>query len=302
MNSHLSYKLKLKTPVLGFAAFLFLLLAAAGLLFLLSMGGGASIAHASTEVEQVSDDAELASIEIIMYKIFRSPDGYAALVGGGFDRDLPLPITFEIAVPRGVEILWFGEISGGPRENDRTFPEPFDVRTEGDFDIYRAVSYEHIIQLEYILAEDPFEALGGGNHLYRLSYTPLNDAELMHLAAYLPTGSNVVDPFFQVLGHAPQTGEPLYGREFRNVVGGETYSIVIEYGPPPAIARQGADTFWEGILFTAGIIAVTVTALGVTFILIQRRKRAQSEDDEYWEDYYEDEVDDDDSDEDDSQS
>ena len=275
MNSQLSYKLKLKTPVLGFAAFMFLLLASVGLFFLLSLGGTSS-ALAATEGEGATGAAELATMEVIMYKIFRSPDGYAALVGGGFDEELELPLTFEIAVPTGVEILWFGEISGGPRDQDRTFPEPFNVRTEGGFDIYTAVSYEHVIQLEYILAEDPFEALGGGNHLYRLSYTPLHDAQIMRLAVYLPTGSNVADPAFQLLGHAPQTNEPLYGITFTNVTAGETYAVTLEYGPPAAIARQGAGNFWGGILFTAGIIAVALIAVVLVLVLAKNRK-AQNE-------------------------
>ncbi|MCL2526587.1 MAG: hypothetical protein FWE46_06065 [Coriobacteriia bacterium] len=238
---------------------------------------GAEITESA--IDGLASDAvdDIVPFEVILYKIFRSPDGYAALIGGGISEDIPLPARFEIAVPAGVDILWFGEISGGPRDQDRTFDEPFEVHREGDLDIYTAVTNEHVVQLEYLIPGEPFEALGGGNHLYRLSYTPMQDARILRLAAYLPTGSVVTDPAFVRLGEAAQTEEPLYGITFFDVTGGETYEATLEYGPPASIARQGQGNLGGGILATMGILAVVVAALGASFYLAKKR-RAQTAD------------------------
>ena len=253
-----------------------------------------SIAGASTETNaaqtddpSISLDSDIAPIEVLLYKIFRSPDGYAALVGASVSEDTPIPFRFEIAVPAGVELLWFGEISGGPRDDDRTFPKPYDMRTENGLDIYTAISYEHVIQIEYLIEGDPFEALGAGNHVFRLSYTPLQDAAILRLAAYLPENSRVDDPAFTRLGTAAQTGEPLYGITFRDVTGGQNYSVDLYYGPPANVARQGAANLTGGILATIGVVAAGALAFAAMMIVNRRRKAAAEAEAEYdssWDD------------------
>ena len=227
-------------------------------------------AFANPESELATD--EVMQLDAILYKIFRSPEGYTALVGGQLHPDTPLPAQFEVAIPAGSEIFWFGEISGGPREDDRTFPEPFTVRRDGDFDIYTAITYEHIIQMEYLIDGEPFERLGDGNHLFRLSYTPLHNASVLRLAAYLPMGSHVEDPNFVHLGYAPQTEEPLYGITLHNVSGGQTYEFDLLYGPPPALARQGEGNLLGGVLVTIAAVGGAAIAMGGMFILSKRRK------------------------------
>lgn len=225
--------------------------------------------------ESTETGVELAQLDGLLYKIFRHPDGYAALLAGRLPIDTSLPATFEIAVPEGSRIIWFGEVSGGPRDDDRSFTEPHSVRTESGFDIYTATTNELRIQIEYLLDEDPFEALGAGNHLYRLSYTPLHDAESLLMAAYLPPGSSVQDPsFFQM---ESTVDDEIWAIQFNNVLGGESYDAVLYYGPPATIARQGAANLGEGLLTTLGIIAVTFIAAGAVFV-ITRRRRAQSDD------------------------
>ena len=231
-----------------------------------------AIAFAETETEDATASGEIAEIEELLYKIFRSPGGYAALIGGRLPTDTELPVTFEIAIPAGSEILWFGEISGGPREDDRSFPQPYTLRTEGDFDIYAAITYEHVIQIEYLLEDDPFEALGNGEHRYFLSYTPLHDAEVMRMAAYLPKDSDVADPSFTNVGFAPQTDEPLYMTRIDNIIGGDTYERVLSYGPPAAIARQGAGNLNQGLLMTLGVLALTAVAAGAFFFIARQRR------------------------------
>ena len=227
-------------------------------------------ALANPESELATD--EIVQLDAILYKIFRSPEGYTALVGGQLHPETPLPAQFEVAIPAGAKVFWFGEISGGPREDDRSFPEPFTVRSEGDFDIYTAITYEHIIQMEYLIDGEPFERLGDGNHLFRLSYTPLHDASVLRLAAYLPMGSHVEDPNFVHLGYAPQTEEPLYGITLHNVSGGQTYEFDLLYGPPPALARQGEGNLLGGVLVTIAAVGGAAIAMGVAFTLSKRRK------------------------------
>ena len=261
--------MKLKADVLSFmliALTAALVSAVMGALLLTSI----PTALANPESELATD--EVMQLDAILYKIFRSPEGYTALVGGQLHPETPLPAQFEVAIPAGAEIFWFGEIHGGPREDDPTFPEPFIVRTEGNFDIYTATTYSHIIQMEYLIDGEPFERLGDGNHLFRLSYTPLHDASVLRLAAYLPMGSHVEDPNFVHLGYAPQTEEPLYGITLHNVSGGQTYEFDLLYGPPPALARQGEGNLLGGILVTIAAVGGAAIAMGVVFTLSKRRK------------------------------
>jgi len=226
----------------------------------------------------------IQEIEVLLYKIFRSPDGYAALVGAGLSEDVPLPAMTEIQVPTGVEILWFGDIAGGPRSDDRQFPTPYDVRTENGFDIYTVITNYHVFQLEYLIDGEPFENLGSGDHSFNLEYTPLHDAAVLRLAAYLPAGSVVRDPSFTHLGFAPESDEPLYGITFPNVEGGRTYSAELVYGPPAAIARQGTGQLEGGILATIGIIIVALGAAAAVFFIARSRRQHE----EVYEDYEED--------------
>jgi len=273
MNQSLSYKIRLKTSVLGLIA-----LSLVGTLLLAGLAN-ASAAYANPtnpDLELASN--EIAEIEILQYKIFRTREGYAALVGGSLTEDTPLPTLFEVQIPAGSEVIWFGEISGGPRDEDRVFPEPFTVRTEGAYDIYTAAINDHVFQIEFLLIEDPFEALGGGEHVYFLSYTPLRDARALRLAAYLPRNSNVKDPSFQHIGFAPDSEDPLYGISFFDVVGGQNYQADLRYGPSPEIARQGQANLAEGILVTIGIVVACALGASVIFYLSKNRKaRAKAE-------------------------
>ena len=270
----LNTSMKLRALALGFIplAALAVLVASVAVMGALLLTG-VSTALANPESELATD--EVMQLDAILYKIFRSPEGYTALVGGQLHPDTPLPAQFEIAIPAGAEIFWFGEISGGPREDDRTFPEPFTVRRDGDFDIYTAITYEPIIQMEYLIDGEPFENLGGGDHLFYLSYTPLHDASVLRLAAYLPMGSVVRDPAFVHLGYAPQTEEPLYGITLHDVRGGQTYSFELVYGPPAAIARRGEANLTGGILVTIAAVGGAAIVMAVVFTLSKRRK-AQS--------------------------
>ena len=226
-----------------------------------------------------------ASLDIIQYKIFRAPDGYAALVGASVPGDTPLPFAFEIAVPAGVELLWFGEISGGPRETDRQFPQPYNVRTADGLDIYTAVSFDHVVQIEFLIADETFINRQGATYSYLLSYTPIDDASVLRLSAYLPRGSRVVSPGFEHLSMSAMTNEPQYGITIPNVTGGETYSASLDFGPPAVDANLTG-----GILVTIGIVAVCAIAIIALVLVSKRRKSAAvDEQEEYWEEDLEEE-------------
>ena len=249
----------------------------------------------ATESEDADDEValaveELAHINALLFKVFRSPDGYAALVGGGIYPGDPLPARFEVAVPAGVEILWFGEILGGPRDLDPTFPEPFDVRTVGNYDIYTAVTNSHVIQIEFLLDYDVTESAPGGNRSVHLSYTPLQDASLLRLAAYIPKDSNVLDPAIEQVGTADQTDEPLYGFTIYDVRAGQTYSIDIVYEPSMALGRQTGQDLAEGLIaVVAAILGTVALAVGFVIYVKSKKNRTTTDDDDYDEDEVEEE-------------
>ncbi|MCL2438263.1 MAG: hypothetical protein FWE48_01170 [Coriobacteriia bacterium] len=287
----MSNKIRLETPVLSLIAPLLLATFLATALLLVT----APTAFANPEDSDSVAAGELTQLEGLLYKVFRHPDGYAALVAGRLPSDTPLPATFEIAVPAGVEIIWFGEVSGGARDVDITFPEPLTVRSENGFDIYTAVTNEHRIQVEYLLHEDPFLVADDGTHVYDLVYTPLHDAQSLIMAAYLSPGSTVTDPSFIQMESTVE--DPLYGTQINNVTGGETYSLTLPYTPPASVARQGGANLNEGLLVTAGILAITFIAAGAVFFIARHRRTEveafedehEPEDENYEHEYEEDE-------------
>jgi len=238
-------------------------------------------------VEPATD--QIMPLDFVLYKVYRTPDGYAGLVSGGMDiSEEQLPARFEVAVPAGVELLWFGEIHGGDRENDPAFPEPFEMRTEGDFDIYTAVTTVPVMQIEFLLGYTATELMRNGNHSIHLEYTPLHNARTLRLATYIPDGSTVLDaPLLENLGLSPHLHEYIYARTFSNVAGGRAYEITIEYQPSAAAARHGTADLEMGIVVVAvTVIGTLFLAAGLMLLVRHRRNQAESYDDTDYDTYY----------------
>ncbi|MCL2679918.1 MAG: hypothetical protein FWF11_00345 [Coriobacteriia bacterium] len=266
-------RLALRSVSLRACALLLTLLFAAGVAGV--TGGASEIASAENPGE---DSVASAPLEVLLYKVFRVPDGYAALIGGEVSADVALPVRFEVAIPAGAEVFWFGEVHGGPRDQDPTFAEPFEVRREGDFDIYSAVTYDHVIHIEYLLGYDATEILPDGNHRVWLEYTPLHDAKVLRLATYLPKDSIVFDENLEFIGITDETHEPQFARTFVDVRGGQSYSVEILYEPPDNFGQQ--TTSLEGGIIAAAVAVLVAVAVVAGFALFARSKRKHTAENE----------------------
>ncbi|MCL2526586.1 MAG: hypothetical protein FWE46_06060 [Coriobacteriia bacterium] len=234
----------------------------------------------ASEPPVIDPAAPLAQFDWMQYKFFRAPDGYTAGIWAQLDPETTtLPVTVQLAVPEGADIFFFGPIpeTGITPESPRF--ANYHVYNRDGLDIYTAVltdSYE--VQIEhYFWGESfpfPVRTLENGDHVIRISYTPLADVPVLRLAAFLPAGSVIRDTEnVEFLGTGP-TGDPAYAQTFTNVQGMQSYTTEIEYIPAETTARENQQTIGGGIFV---VIAAAVGSIIVVLALLmwmQRRKRA----------------------------
>ncbi|MCL2438097.1 MAG: hypothetical protein FWC99_03260 [Coriobacteriia bacterium] len=204
---------------------------------------GTAVAGASEEVAvedprgiRTQDAAETIEPFVnLQYKVMLWEGAWTVTVRGKIDEHALLPATVEIGVPAGSEIFWLGEVyaeHGNPPTSNPEISPPYNMRTEGDIDIYTAVITEaHAIQIEYNLPYDPRIETEEGPGL-RITYTPLHDVEQLWLAGATPPETAVLDRNIRYLGTGPH-GELAFAYVIDDATGGQEYS--------------------EDIIFTTGI-------------------------------------------------
>ena len=171
----------------------------------------------------------------LQYKVMLWEGAWTVTIRGKIDESATLPARVEIGVPAGSDVFWLGEVHAGFGEHPSGDPEiapPYNVRTEGDIDIYTAMlTQTHAVQIEYSLPYDPRIETAEGPGL-RITYTPLHDVEELWLAGATPPGTAVLDRDIHYLGTGPND-ELAFAYTIENARGGQQYS--------------------EDIIFTTGI-------------------------------------------------
>ena len=228
------------------------------------------------------DPDDIAQFSLIQYKFFRVPDGYTAGIWGILNPDeVELPATIQIALPTGANVFWFGPVPPSGVSPESPPFDNFHVYTDEEkgLDIYTATltdSYE--VQIEhYHWGEGfafPVRSLPNGDHVIRISYTPLHDVEILRLAAFLPVGSAARDADnVEFLGTGP-AGDPAFAMTFHNARALETYTAEIEYAPPEVTARQNQEGIAGGIIVAiAASVAAVVIVLGLLFFIKLRKQQ-----------------------------
>ncbi|MCL2379222.1 MAG: hypothetical protein FWC81_00325 [Coriobacteriia bacterium] len=246
-------------------------------------------------------DAEMAAtlggpitpFESMIYKVMQSHGSWIVIVGGDLAENMPLPATIEIAVPADAPVFWFGEVgnTGDPAQDPR-FPQPWQFRTEGDFDIYTATMTQyHRVQIEYRLNDSPFSQGPDGPSIH-VEYTPLQDLEELRLAVALPAGGAVLARDVQFLGMGPGN-EPAFARIIENAQAGELYSTEITY---TITAGGNAITNLDGWVVIV-LAALLFGGAALTFwLFIKTRNKSAHYDDDWSEDESVQEDDDSDND------
>ena len=188
---------------------------------------------AETSNEEASNDprrptGKVTPIVNLQYKVmFWDGEWIATLTGhGDFDGRSPQGAVVEVGVPVGTEVFWFGEI-GEDNLAMREFAQPWDVRTEDGFDIYRAVLTQGTgMQLDLVTTDPRIETQEGPG--VRVVYTPLHDVDELWLAAATPPGTAVLDRNIRYLGTGPN-GELAFAYVINDVVGGQMQEVDIIY-------------------------------------------------------------------------
>ena len=274
--------------------FIVLLLIAALFTAVFSFGLPTSLANADEgqihDTPYDIDPDELAHFVWMQYKFFRVPDGYTAGIWAVLDpNEVELPATIQIALPTGANVFWFGPVPAGGVTPDTPPFSNYHVYTDEEkgLDIYTATltdSFE--VQIEhYHWGEGfafPVRSLPNGDHMIRISYTPLHDVPILRLAAFLPPGSVVRDEtYVEYLGTGP-AGDPAFAMTYLGAQALETYTVEIEYEPPEITARENQEGVAGGILVAiAATVGAVAAVLGLWFFIKLRSKKQFSDESDY---------------------
>ncbi|MCL2402926.1 MAG: hypothetical protein FWC86_01630 [Coriobacteriia bacterium] len=190
---------------------------------------GASEGNNTEDSQTIRAEGAFSNIEHftnLQYKVLLWDGIWTVTIRGKIDEQAVLPATVEIGVPAGSDVFWLGEVFaeyGNAPTSDPEIAPPYEVRTEGDMDIYTAtLTQTHAIQIEYDLPYDPRIETNEGPGL-RISYTPLHDVEELWLAGATPPDTAVLDGNIRYLGTGPN-GELAFAYVIDDALGGQEYS------------------------------------------------------------------------------
>ncbi len=164
--------------------------------------------------------------------------GSLLLVSGALPEDAKLPAEVSLAVPAGAQLIWAGEILGGPAENDPAV-EPTKV-TKGDSDIYSfTLTKARRGQLE--LAVPAVAAFDGSAYAAALKWTSSEPVPTVRLSVQVPQGAPLVRAAENSKLEPAADGSSYYTRTFEGVEAGAPLALEFAYGAPavaPAAPRR----------------------------------------------------------------
>ena len=218
--------------------------------------------------------SEIVPFEAINYFKARHIDRYSIAVIGFLNSEVELPATVELAIPAGSEVIWFSEASGGPIANDPEFTEPFNIRTESNFDIYTVtLEHYHSVQIEYRTDYNPVTRLSDGWYSIQMSYTPIADLPILRLMTNFPAETIVQDPNVEFMG-TDDEGNPIMFRIYTDISAFQTVQGEITYFPPEGLGMVATTgSVWEGLIITL-VASAAVIAIAITFVVITKKRKA----------------------------
>jgi len=195
--------------------------------------------------------------------------GTILLVAGQLPPDTKLPAQMELAVPRGAQLQWAGELLGGDASAD---PEAeYTKRTEGDSDIYTlTLKQAPQAQIEVIAPGLVTRTATGGQG--ELKWTPIADVDAARISFRIPVSAKITTPAEGAELFPQQGGYSFYSRELTDVKKGEPvlFAFAYEVGAPAAGGgAQGTNNQVVPILLLAAVIA-----FGAVVVVAIRRKMA----------------------------
>jgi len=195
--------------------------------------------------------------------------GGVMLVSGELAKTAALPAQAELAVPKGSEIQWIGEILGGDPSADPALK--YTKSTVKDEDVYRfTLTKARIGQVE-IPTPKPL-IYDGTTYTPSLSWVSSQDVPEVKLSVRMPQGAQVTKAAAGGSIVPGPTGYSFYVKTFSDVKAGDALDLTYSYTPPVAGAaptKAAADGSTVGTLaLVAGILAA---AFGVLLIRLKSR-------------------------------
>jgi hypothetical protein len=193
--------------------------------------------------------------------------GYTIFIVTGHIPDgTPLPATVLLPLPVGAEIVWSGEILGGPVAEDParefTVVEVADgLALEMTAESTRTVQYE---------AVGPALSVVDGMTTSVFEWVQTVPTGDVVFSVRLPAsaGTVTIDPVPVGSPRTNEAGERLYTLRPAVLAEGQTFTVTTAYGPPGAEGSAGSDFPLLPVLL--GLLAVAVVALVLALVRSRR--------------------------------
>ncbi|MCL2324540.1 MAG: hypothetical protein FWC48_03075 [Actinomycetia bacterium] len=197
------------------------------------------------------------------------------LVNGTLPDTASLPAKVQVALPKGAQVAYIGELSGtADTAGDVPIQIPAPV-ARGDQDIYTVTLTKYkTVRFEFPTT-DPFQSsttsTGTAVQVAKLSYKPLTDLMFLYLGAEVPTNALVMksDPAFENAGTL-QDGTSLYSAAFSQVKAGKTYEATLTYQKGGGVTKDPTSP-----LVIVAIVALVVALAALLFMVLRKRFSAE---------------------------
>lgn len=191
------------------------------------------------------------------------------IVTGFIPEEVSLPATVRLPLPPGLEVVWAGEILGGPVDADP--PRDFVVAdAAGGSALEMTAETTHTVQYEAI--GQPLRVIDGMTTAV-LDWVQTVPAGDVLFAVRIPaSGFEVrIDPEAPGEPLVNEMGEKLYTLRPVILTEGQEYQVTAAYGPPGAGRRSSGGLGTLQVLLA--LLAVAVVVL-VVVLVMQRRTEA----------------------------
>jgi len=208
--------------------------------------------------------------------------GSLLLVSGELPQDAKLPAEVSLAVPAGAQLIWSGEILGGPAESDPAV-EPTKV-TKAGADIYSfTLTQARRGQVE--VAVPAVAAYDGSAYAAALKWTGHEPVPTVRLSVQVPQGAPLLRAAENSKLEPAADGSSYYTRTFEGVEAGTPLALEFAYGAPaaaPAASNggQATNTAIPIVLGLAGFAALAALLFAVSRKLSAKSAARGAEDDE----------------------
>lgn len=184
--------------------------------------------------------------------------GYTVfIVTGHIPEDVTLPATVRLPVFEGAEVVWSGEILGGPVADD---PERAATRVEGTGGPALEITAETTRTVQYEAIGAPLSVLDNmTTSVFEWVQTVETGDVTFSVRVPASAGTVTIDPVPVGDPRVNDAGERLYTLRPAVLAPGDTFTVTAAYGPEGAGGGSGSDFPVLPVLL--GLLAVAVAAL-----------------------------------------